>query len=74
MKSGEIIKYMGGEKASVFNQNWQLISTFDVKAADFQIGDGQHSLNFDCQFNNSGEEPLVKVEIRTVGLKEEVDL
>ena len=40
----------------------------------FDISSGNHSLTFDCEFSNSGEEPIAKVEIRTFGNGETISL
>ena len=74
LKAGEIIKYTGGSKASVFDKNWQVIKEFDIDPSLFKITDGEHSMTFDCTFKKTGKEPVVKLEIRTFGPAEKITL
>ncbi len=74
LKSGEIIKYTGGTKAYVYDKNWQLINEFDMDPSAFKVTNGEHSMTFDCKFNNAGKEPVLKMEIRTFGLAEKLTL
>ena len=67
LKKGQTIKYSGGSEAHVFDINWQKISELKVNEADLKISTGEHELNLDCKFNNVGEKPLVRLEIRTIG-------
>jgi hypothetical protein len=67
LKSGEIIKYSGGTTAYVYDKNWQEIDKFEIDPAALKVSKGEHSLTFDCKFKNTGEEPMVKLEIRTFG-------
>jgi hypothetical protein len=70
LKSGEIIKYSGGTTAYVYDKNWQEIDKFEIDPAALKVSNGEHSLTFDCKFKNTGEEPMVKLEIRTFGSAE----
>ena len=74
LKAGEIIKYTGGETASVFNKNWQLIHSFEIDETALRVVSGKHSVVFDCQFNNPGKDAMVKVELRTFGSPEKLNL
>ena len=74
LKAGEIIKYTGGTKASVYDKNWQVIKEFDIDPSLFKITDGEHSMTFDCTFKKTGKEPVVKLEIRTFGPAEKIVL
>ncbi len=70
--AGELIKYTGGKKAYVYDKNWQLINKFEVDPSAFQVSNGEHSITFDCEFNKTGTEPMVKLEIRTFGTAENI--
>jgi hypothetical protein len=72
LKSGEIIKYSGGEKAYVYDKNWHIIDEFDIDASALRIIRGDRSLTFNCKFSNTGKEPKVKLEIRTFGPAEKI--
>ena len=70
LKAGEIIKYTGGTKASVYDKNWQVIKEIDIDPSLFKVTNGEHSMTFDFTFEKTGEEHMVKFEIRTFGLAE----
>jgi len=74
LKTGEIIKYSGGEKAYVYNSNWQTINEFNIDPSAFKVSNGEHSITFECEFMNTGKEPMVKLEIRTFGPAEKITL
>ena len=65
LSKGQIIKYNGGNKATVYNANWKIIKEVEINSADLIINKGKNSLNVDCHFNNADKEPTVKLEIRT---------
>ncbi len=52
----------------------QLINEFDFDASAMNVKDGNHSMTFDCQFVKKGENPMVRLEIRTSGAKEKLSL
>ncbi|MEN8153098.1 MAG: hypothetical protein ABFR75_03680, partial [Acidobacteriota bacterium] len=72
LKTGEIIKYQGGGKAYVYDENWQVVGEFNLDSSDFKVNKGEHSITFDCKFNKKGKEPMVKLEIRTLGTAEKI--
>ncbi len=72
LKAGEIVKYTGGVKAHVYNVNWNLISEFDMIPSDLKVSSGNHSITFDCKFNNSGKEAKAKLEVRTFAPAEKI--
>ena len=74
LKKGQSIKYFGKEKAYIYNGNWQLISEFKINSSVFIITPGNHSISFDCNFANLGDEPLAKLELRTLGESEKLSL
>ena len=72
IKQGQHIKYMGGEKAFVYDKNWQLLKSFNVNASGFVVSKGNHSLTIDAKFINTNKEPQLKMEIRTIGKVEQI--
>ena len=74
LKMGEHIKYIGGKKASVYDKNWKLINEFDFDSSLANITDGEHSVTVDCKFDKQGNKPMLKLELRTFGVKELVKL
>lgn len=74
LKVGEHVKYNGGQKAFVYDKNWQQIHAFDFDASALKVKDGDHSMTFDCEFKKKGEKPMLKLEIRTFGVKEKLSL
>jgi len=42
LTKGQAIKYTGGNRASLYDANWQLIREFDIVPADFQINKGEN--------------------------------
>jgi hypothetical protein len=65
LKKGQIIKYTGGNKATVYDSNWQLIKEFDIDPSNFKVGKGENSVSFDCTFDKIDKESSIKLEIRT---------
>ncbi|MCB0652190.1 MAG: hypothetical protein KDC85_13015 [Saprospiraceae bacterium] len=74
LKNGQILQYAGGDKAHVYNKNGQRLREIDIKESDFEIGEGTHTLTFDCRFDRAGKAAAVKVEVRTLGAGERVVL
>ncbi len=74
LKSGEHIKYSGGEKAYVYDKNWNLINDFNFDPSLAKITDGEHSVTVECKFSNQEKESGLKLEVRTFGAKESIAL
>ena len=72
LKAEESIKYTGGNKAIIYSPNWQKTVEININSSDFKVSKGEHTITFDCSFNNEGKEPLVKLEIRIIGKAEEI--
>ena len=73
LKSGQTLKYSGGEYAILYNENWQKIREVKLDI-DLSVSNGDHNLNFDCTFSNEGKEPKAKLELRIVGAAEPVNI
>jgi len=72
LREGQIIRYAGGNSASIYDANWQLIKEFDINHSDLQISKGKNSVSFDCNFTREGINSNIKLEIRTYGKGENV--
>ncbi len=72
LAAGESVKYSGGETAEILNSNLQKIKEIQVDASKLQIGKGNHSIVFDCNFSEKGKEPAAKFEVRISGKAEEL--
>lgn len=74
LRKGQIIKYTGGNKAKVYDSNWQLLKEFDINPANFKVSKGENSVSLDCNFDKEDAESNIKLEIRTYGKGEKVVL
>jgi hypothetical protein len=69
IKPGQNLKYEGGDEASLYSENWQLIRTLKISNDAFRIGNGDHDFSVNCKFpqDNNG---TLKLEIKTAGQPE----
>lgn len=67
LKKGQTLKYKGAEKAYLYSSNWQLVKEIPMNPADFKVESGANAISVDCQFEESGENPALKIEVRTFG-------
>jgi len=74
LNKGQAIQYTGGNRAAVYDANWQLIKEFDINPSDFKIKKGENSLSFDCQFSKEDKNANIKLETRTFGKGEKIIL
>lgn len=74
LRKGQIIKYAGGNKARVYDANWQVIKEFDINPADFKVGKGENTVAVDCNFDKVDKAPKIKLELRTSGEGEKIVL
>lgn len=72
LEPGQIVKYTGGDKAILYDSNWQQLREIPLVAEDFVISPGKHTLTFECNFGSSTETAVVKVEIRCLGPGEKI--
>ena len=72
LKTGQTVKYTGGDKALVYNENWKKIRNITIDESLLIIGPAVHTLTFDCQFSGNGNKPQAKLELRIIGDKEAV--
>ncbi len=70
LKSGETIHYKGGEKAEVLDVNLKSRREFDIPSSLFKLNKGEQSLTIDCKFQDKGEKPEAKMEVRIPGKPE----
>lgn len=70
--TGQILQYQGGDKATIYNSNWQKLKEIVFDSSNFKVTSGSHTLNFECTFSGEGE-PQAKLEIRVIGEAEKVN-
>jgi hypothetical protein len=66
LEAGEIVKYAGGNKVTVFDRQWKPRAALDVKPESLRVGTGKQKVRVACRLAG-GDKPSVKVELRTVG-------
>jgi hypothetical protein len=71
LKEGETIKYTIGDKAVLYNKQWQKLKEIEIDSASLNLSQGKHTITFDCRFAG-GKEPNVKLEIRFFGPAEKI--
>lgn len=71
LEPGQIIKYSGGDTATIYSKNWKRIKEIRIDASKLSLATGTHTLSLECKFSES-EEAHVKLEIRTLGSSERV--
>ncbi len=74
MKEDQILKYEGGDQVILYNSSWQVISKYKIDPTDFSVKNGDNTISIDCDFLRAAKEANLKVEVRTSGKKEEVNL
>ncbi len=73
LKNNETLLCEGTKTARVYNDKGRQIKTVEASAAIPDISNGQHKINFSCEF--TGENPLtVKVIFKTIGAPVKVNL
>ena len=71
LKKGQTLKFKEQEKAVVYDRNWNVISTLPLDLSLFIIPKGTQSVNFNCDFENPGEEVQAKIEFILYGAEED---
>jgi hypothetical protein len=71
LKSGEILKYTGGDHAVLYTKNGLRLKAIPMDASVWFLAKGKHAVSFDCRFSE-GEEPAAKLEIRLAGSAERI--
>jgi len=66
LSNKQIIRYEGGNTATVFDKNRRKIKTITLKTEKTDIGKGETSIIINCDFI-SGKTPEIKVEVKTMG-------
>lgn len=74
LKKGQSLKYQGGDVIVLYNASWQILGEYEIESSDLIIDKNDHSFSIDCDFTIKGENPNVKVELKTVSGKEKVTL
>lgn len=66
LSNKQIIRYEGGNTATLYDKNWNLLKTIKLNIEKLEIDKGEHSFAVDCKFL-TGKEPKIKLEIKTKG-------
>jgi len=72
LKDGQTLKYTNGNKAQVYDKNWNKISEVTIDPFYFTVKKGVQSMSFDCKFSNTESEAQAKIEIRLKGQGETI--
>jgi len=63
LSNNQIIRYFGGDTATLYDKNWNTIKKLGLKIDKMEIEKGEHSFAIDCKFL-SGEKSEIKVEVK----------
>jgi hypothetical protein len=74
IKEDQILKYTDGNKMTLYNSNWQLISEFNIDPSNFKVKKGENFIAIDCNFEKVDKEASIKLELRTLGKDKKVVL
>lgn len=66
LEAGEIVKYAGGNKMTVYDKQWKPRATLDVNPESLRVGGGRQKVRIGCRFAG-GDKSALSVELRTVG-------
>ena len=66
LKEGEALVYDGGDQATLFSREWQIVSKVPVENTRLRLGPGQHSLLLDAALT-ADEEAHLRLELRIWG-------
>ncbi|HSH19855.1 MAG TPA: hypothetical protein VLA03_05360, partial [Draconibacterium sp.] len=72
LTAGESAKYTGGKNIVILNAQLKKIKEIPIVSTLLQIGNGSHSIIFDCIFSEKEKEPAAKFEVRIPGKAEEI--
>ena len=73
LNSGESIRFYGGEKAEILDETLNILRRVSLPSDIFQLKKGKQSIIFDCNFQNKGDEPAAKIELRISGKPEIIE-
>ncbi|WP_242116992.1 hypothetical protein [Aestuariivivens sediminicola] len=66
LSDNQILRYEGGDKATVYDQHWNAIKTITMEDDAILISNGSHTLTADCTFL-SGKASEIHIELKTFG-------
>jgi hypothetical protein len=66
LSNKQIIRYIGGNSAILYDKYWNKIKTLDLKIEKMEIDKGDHSIAVDCDFL-SGKKSEIKIDVKTIG-------
>ena len=73
IQKGENLKYDGGTEVVLYDKSWNRIKSIQVDPEKLMVSSGDHKIKVDCNFS-AKEEASLKLEIKTAGNKEKVEI
>ena len=74
LKKGQRLQYFGGDQLWVLDAQWNRLESHKVSPSDFKVKAGDNSLGVDCRFTKAEAAAQLKLEIKTLGKSEEVQI
>lgn len=65
LNQGEIIQFIKGDKAIVYDKNWRILNEFDLAYSDLLVNSGENTISIDCEFEEAKKGSKLKLEIRS---------
>lgn len=74
IKEGQSLKYSGDKELVLYDSNWQVVRKYDIELSDLEINKGDNVITVDSNFDRANKEASLKVEVRTYGGDQKVEL
>ena len=72
LKKNQSIKITTEEKAIIYDENWNEVSTFQLKKSGTLVQKGKQLITFDCTFANAGDDAHADVEMIVLGENQQI--
>ena len=73
LENGETLKYIGGNKAVVYNGSWQIMHEVAIDGGALRVSPGDHTIRFDCNITEEND-GHAKFEVRLNGQADRLNL
>jgi len=70
----EYLKYAGGNEAVLYDKTWNKIKSIPLDSNLLALTNGNHKIKVDCTFSTEKEEAGLKLELKTAGNPERVEI
>ncbi|MFC3880357.1 hypothetical protein ACFOSV_09235 [Algoriphagus namhaensis] len=74
LDSGQILRYEGGNKMVLLDENWNVIKEMDTDPSLFEVRSGENTIVIDGTFETQNEDSQLKLEVKTQGSPVEIRL